>query len=269
MTTTLLHRGLVLHAICWLSAIIAPSSMTAGAEPSPSGAVRAASADQADAGNEVITLFNGRDFTGWKTEGRWIIDQGAIYCDHRRQWPRSLTYQGGKLPAEFEFRFQWKTKPAAGERQAFDGAIGLGDGGTAYTDGTFDPPKVEAGHYARTICHVGGNEFHFRTQERRIPWANRPDPSSLFHFRGPDEVVREQRGWNEARIICRGTQIETWINGRRTLTLDAEKAKVDSPGMARPFDEWLTHKSAGLELRIEPGGCRAWYRDLTLRKLTD
>jgi hypothetical protein len=268
---TFLRRYLIPGAICWLSASIGSLNTTpaAGAEPPATAAAQEAPPEKVTTGDNVITLFNGRDFSGWETTGRWTVDQGAIYCDHRYELTHKLIYRASKLPAEFEVRFQFKTKPAAGRRKTLDGAFGLGDGGIGYTDNRVTPPKVEVGFYAHSICYFGGNAFEFYAPERRIPWENRPQPSSLFFFRGPDEDVPEQRGWNDARIVCRGPRIETWVNGRRTVTFDMEKKKETSPEMARPLDEWLTQKSAGLELRIEPGGCRAWYRDITLRSLAD
>ncbi len=261
------HRCWIPLASCLLLAMsgrLAAQTAAAG-EPLVNDAVSKAATDTVQAGDKVLTLFNGRDFTGWETKGRWIVDQGAIYCDHRYQAMHTLIYRGSKLPADFDLRFQWKTRPAAGSRNAIDGGFGLGDGGSAYTDARVTPPKVEVSFYARAICHVGGNAFEFYTSERRIPWEKRPQPDSLFHFRGPDEAVPEHSGWNDARIVCRGPRIETWINGRRTLEFDAERGKTESPGVARPLGEWLTRKPEGLELRIQPGGCRAWYRDITLR----
>lgn len=50
-------------------------------------------------------LSDGTSFNGWEQKGNWVIEDGAFY---RKDKGGPLTYVAGKVPDDFELRFEWK-----------------------------------------------------------------------------------------------------------------------------------------------------------------
>lgn len=60
--------------------------------------------------------------------------------------------------------------------------------------------------------------------------------------------------WNDYRIVCRGRQIQLWINGQATVDYAEPDESIPQKGLI------------GLQIHSGPPG-EAWYKDIVIRKL--
>lgn len=187
--------------------------------------------DEAAAGFEL--LFNGSDFTGWKKSGNWIIEEdGSIF---RKDRGGSLVYATKKIPDDFELRFEWK--------------VGEGSNSGIY----YRPTQYE--------YQILDNGKHRDGQNPRTSAA------SLYFCVQPSHDATNPVGeWNTGRIVCKGTVIQHWLNGKKVIGFDYAAPK-------NAFHvELLTNRGGNLEARganlsLQDHGDPVWYRNLRLREL--
>ncbi len=133
-----------------------------------------------------VSLFDGKSFAGWKQDGNWVIRDDAFV----RVRPRGdLTYEAKTVPDDFELRFEF---------------------------------KVSRGCNSGVYYRPGQVEYQVLDDEHS-PYGENPRQSvaSLFFCMAPDRRAGRPHGqWNTARILCKGSVIEHWLNGQRVLSFD-------------------------------------------------
>ena len=177
-------------------------------------------------------LSDGQSFTGWEHVGNWVIDDGAFY---RKEKGGSLTYTAATLPDDFELRFDWKVSKGC-------------NSGVYYR-----PGQVEYQILDNIDSPYGENA--------------RQAAASLFFCMAPKrDATRPVGEWNAARIKCKGSVIEHWLNEERVLSFDYTDPKwaeyVELLGI-RGGD--LTGR--GGKLWLQDHGQDVWFRNLRLRTI--
>jgi hypothetical protein len=141
--------------------------------------------------SEFSPLFDGKSFSGWEQSGNWSIEDGAFY---RKSAGGSLKYTAATVPDDFELRFDWKVSEGC-------------NSGVYYR-----PGQVEYQVLDNRGSAYGENA--------------RQSAASLFFCMAPSkDATRPVGEWNTARILCKGTVIEHWLNGERVLSFDYADAK--------------------------------------------
>lgn len=131
-------------------------------------------------------LADGKTFAGWKHDGNWAVLEGAFV---RVSKGGALTYEAALVPDDFELRFEWKVSA-------------LCNSGVYYRPGQVEYQVLDDAHPV-----YGANP--------------RQAAASLFFCMGPRERVTRPVGeWNTARIWCKGTVIEHWLNEQRVISFD-------------------------------------------------
>jgi len=178
------------------------------------------------------SLFDGKTFAGWEHAGNWVIEDGAFY---RQRRGGSLTYTAATVPDNFELRFQWKVSEGC-------------NSGLYYRPGQVEYQVLDNVHspYGENARQAAG---------------------SLFFCMAPREDATKPLGqWNTGRVICDGTVIEHWVNGKRVLSFDYADPKwawyVDLLAV-RGGD--LTGR--GGQLWLQDHGQDVWFRNLRWREL--
>ena len=160
-----------------------------GAAASTSAAPAPAKGAAKVTGGEWVSLFNGKDLTGWKAHGqeRWTVDDGEIHGV-------AVTKEYGYLSTEKTYRdFEMKAKFKA---------EGTGNSGIFYhssLDGV-DIKGVQVEVDPHPGMHTGGL---YESAGRE--WLVQPSPAA--------EKALVVGGWNEIRAIVRGPHVQTWVNG--------------------------------------------------------
>ena len=136
-----------------------------------------------------VSLFNGRDLTGWRPYGqeRWTVDDGEIHGV-------AVTKEYGYLGTDNTYRnFEMK---------AMFKAEGTGNSGVFYhstIDGV-DIKGVQVEVDPNPGMHTGG-----LYESGGRGWLTLPSEEA--------EKALHVGGWNEVRAVVRGPHVQTWVNG--------------------------------------------------------
>ncbi|MCC9643175.1 DUF1080 domain-containing protein [Rhodopirellula sp. JC740] len=181
-------------------------------------------------GHLFVELFDGKSFDGWQHGGNWRIEQGAFY---RASGGGPLTYKRDVVPDDFELRFEWKVSEGC-------------NSGVYYR-----PGQVEY----QVLDNVGS------------PYGENPRQAaaSLFFCMAPSkDATRPVGQWNSARVLCKGTVIQHWLNGQKVLDFDYTDPKwADMVELLTIRGGDLTGR--GGELWLQDHGQPVWYRSLSWR----
>ena len=180
-----------------------------------------------------ISLFDGTDLTGWKHSGNWAIEDNAIT---RQGKGGSLVYTARKIPDDFELRFEWK--------------VSKGSNSGVY----YRPTQYEYQILDNTVHRDGQNP--------------RTSAASLYFCMPPSaDETKEVGQWNVGRIVCKGTVIQHWLNGKKVVGFDYTDSKYQSNvELLNKRGGDLTARGANLSLQDH--GDPVWYRNIRMRELS-
>lgn len=179
-----------------------------------------------------VALFDGETFNGWKQNGNWIIQDGAM----ARVRPQgNLVYQERAIPDDFELRFEWKASKGC-------------NSGVYYRPGQVEYQVLD---------------------DENSPYGENPRQSaaSLFFCMAPNQRAGHPHGeWNTARILCKGTVIEHWLNEKRVISFDYTDPKWNQEvELLRIRGGDLTGR--GGKLLLQDHGQDIAFRNLRLREI--
>lgn len=177
-------------------------------------------------------LFDGENMDGWKQNGNWVIEDGALY---RAKKGGDITYTAEKIPDDFELRFDWKVSKGC-------------NSGVYYR-----PGQVEYQLLDNIDSPYGENP--------------RQAAASLFFCMAPSEDATKPVGeWNEGRIVCQGSVIQHWLNGKPVIDFDYTDPKwADEVKLLAIRGGDLTKR--GAHLRLQDHGQDVWFRRILLREI--
>jgi hypothetical protein len=155
----------------------------------PARAEAPAAGKSTGGGGEWVTLFNGKDLTGWKAHGleRWTVDDGEIHGV-------AVTKEYGYLSTEKPYRdFELKARFKA---------EGTGNSGVFYHS-TLDGVDIK-GVQVEVDPHPGMHTGGLYESGGR-GWLIQPHDAA--------EKALVVDGWNDIRAVVKGNHIQTWVNG--------------------------------------------------------
>ena len=179
-----------------------------------------------------VALFNGQDLDGWKHGGNWKVEEGVVTRDGKGG---SLVYDSQPIPDDFELRFQWK--------------VAKGSNSGVY----YRPTQYEYQILDNAVHNDGKNP--------------RTSAASLYFCMAPShDATRPIGEWNEGRVICKGTVIQHWLNGKKVVDFDYADPKWKfNVDMLNQRGGDLTAR--GAHLSLQDHGDPVWYRGIKLRAL--
>ncbi|TLD68165.1 DUF1080 domain-containing protein [Phragmitibacter flavus] len=177
-------------------------------------------------------LFDGKTFTGWTHRGNWEIEDNTFV---RKRSGGSLIYDANTVPDDFELRFEWKVTE-------------LCNSGLYYRPGQVEYQILDDAHPV-----YGANP--------------RQSAASLFFCMPPKKRATRPVGeWNTARIICKGTVIEHWLNEERVISFDYTDPKwAKEVEILRIRGGDLTGR--GSKFSLQDHGQEVAFRHLRLRTI--
>jgi len=178
-------------------------------------------------------LFNGKDFEGWKHSGNWLVDKSGELS--RKGKGGSLVYIAEKVPDDFELRFEWKVAEGSNS--------GIYYRPTQYEYQILDNGKHGDGRNPRTSA------------------------ASLYFCMQPSHDATKAPGeWNKGRIVCKGTVIQHWLNGKKVVGFDYTDPKhAANVDLLKNRGGDLSKRGANLSLQDH--GDPVWYRSIRWRAL--
>jgi len=177
-----------------------------------------------------VELFDGKSFAGWNHSGNWEIQDGVFA---RVRGGGNLTYAAALVPDDFELRFDWKVSRGC-------------NSGVYYRPGQVEYQVLDDQH---------------------SPYGENPRQSaaSLFFCMAPSKRAARPLGqWNTARILCKGTVIEHWLNEVPVLSFDyTDRRWKDELDLLAIRGGDLTGR--GGQLDLQDHGQDVWFRNLRWR----
>lgn len=219
-----------------------------------------------------ISLFNGRDFTGWEGNKKcWSVNNGVLdlLSDASQGDPAAMELMwtnGAAYDFEMHLRYRF-----VAPFEPYDGR--LQQGFRRWT--SRDPPSVvrdwsyfteyepNGGSYGAIFSAQQGNRYPMlaRSSQRRIirAGASRQGAPILERVGSPSAISGSfnREDWNDVVILANGPHITVTINARMTAELLDEDSEVRSAG-------------TGITLAAlrDKGFLHAQFKDIRLKRLT-
>jgi hypothetical protein len=181
---------------------------------------------------EFKVLFDGSNLEGWEHKGNWKIEDGVLAREGKGG---SLIYKAKKIPDDFELVFEWKVAEGS-------------NSGIYYRPTQYEYQILDNGKHA----------------DGKNP---RTSAASLYFCMPPSHDATKTPGeWNQGRVVCKGTVIQHWLNGKKVVGFDYTDSKYAAEV------EMLKQRGGNLEARganlsLQDHGDPVWYRNIKLREL--
>lgn len=174
-------------------------------------------------------LFNGKDLTGWKVYGteKWYVDKGELICESGpdKQYGYFATEKEYK---NFELTLEFFQESNGNSGVFFHSSIE----GTKITG--WQAEVAPLNHHTGGIYESYGRG-----------WLIQPKPEL--------EKVLKEGQWNKMKVVVRGSNVTTWLNGQQMVTLTDDK---------------IGSVTGKIALQIhDGGGVRVRWRKLMVKKL--
>lgn len=158
-----------------------------------------------------VSLFNGKDLSGWEGDEHWSVQDGAITGkttpETLLKYNTFLVWQGGR-PADFELRLQYR--------------IVGGNSGVQYRSKVIDQERYVVGGYQADIDSSprftgmnyderGRRILAERGQRVSIDSEGNKQVEQFGDKEALQKIVRNE-DWNHYRIIARGNRLQHYIN---------------------------------------------------------
>lgn len=232
------------------------------------GALAQPARAQAPAG--FVSLFNGRDLSGWTVpegdNGHWKVVNGAIDYDARSEAPKDKNLWSAKEYRDFILRVDWRITATPYRNK--DVRIILPDG-TEKRDEKgevirIEVPDSDSGVYLRGsgkaqvniwCWPVGSGEFYGYRTDPKMPPEVKASVTPKLHA---DHDIGK---WNTFEITVRGDTVAVVLNGKRVI----DKARL--PGLPEKGRLALQHHGTFRDGAWQGPPSLVQFRNIYIREL--
>lgn len=160
--------------------------------------------------SQFVPLFNGKDLTGWQTEGNWVVEEGGVLALKPRPGERGWGRFGAYL---------WAEKPYGDF--VLDLEFRIPKGGNS---GVFVRVKDKK-NPVRTGMEVQISDCHHKKR------VGAHDCGGIIGTAGPTKNMAKPAGeWNRMAITCQGQRVQVDLNGEKVVDVDLTKtSRRDRP----------------------------------------
>lgn len=193
-------------------------------------------------------LFNGKDLSGWTLKdgsaikSGWQVEDGVL---HRADKGGDIYTE--KEYANFEFRFEWMISPG-------------GNSGIKYRMHDYEKKGTLGPEYQ--VLDDAKHPDALITNKRHA--------ASLYDILAApaDKKINEPGQWNEGRVIARGTHLEHWLNGVKTIEVEVGSHRWKELIAASKFKNvpGFAENPSG-RIQLQDHGNKVWYRNLRIKEL--
>jgi hypothetical protein len=178
-----------------------------------------------------VSLFNGKNLSGWRGDEHWSVEEGAITAKTTPQtllkYNTFLIWDGGR-PADFELRLKYR--------------IVGGNSGVQYRSKVIDEAKYVVSGYQADIdssprftgmnYEEKGRTFLARRGEKVTIAAEGTKHTEAIG--DADELQKRVKNedWNEYTIVARGNRLQHFVNGvLMSEVIDQQADKAAASGV--------------------------------------
>jgi len=229
-----MHKHLSLATV----AALALSAAALQAEDSPAaGAAPAAPPLERPNAKGFISLFNGKDLTGWQgLEGYWSVKNGVIDGSETKEHSvqtdliLSASREHPEKFANFELHLQWMlVSPDGNSGVQFRSTVNNPqtlhaggyqadiDSGGNYTGTIYDESGIAGG---RGTMSNRGEKTHWDAENKRV---NTPLSESADDLK---KLLHNTGDWNDIILIVKGNRVQYKINGHLMTEMTDESPKA-------------------------------------------
>ncbi|MDA0840021.1 MAG: DUF1080 domain-containing protein [Planctomycetota bacterium] len=182
----------------------------------------------------LTAVYNGKDLTGFKTEGNWISEAEGILAINPREgekgWQRYGSYLWlEKQYADFTFSVDFKY-PKGGNSGVF-----------FRVKDTKSP--VSTGIEAQILDSFGKKNL------------GQHDMGGIISTIGPSKNMSKPAGeWNTMVVTCKGAQLQVELNGEQIVEIDLSESAVKD----RPLKGYIG---------LQDHGAVMWFRNIKIKEL--
>lgn len=156
-------------------------------------------ADDADQG--FVSLFNGKDLTGWKGDTKgYVVKDGAIVCDKGHDLFTEKEY------SDFVFRFEFKLPPG--------GNSGLGIRASGTGNAAYEGMELQ--------ILDDGHEMYHKPGEEIKDWQYHGSVYGIFPAK--KGALKPAGEWNVEEVTVHGPHIVVVLNGQTIVECNLEEA---------------------------------------------
>jgi hypothetical protein len=216
-----------------------------------------------------VSLFNGRDLTGWKTpvgdNGHWKVVSGVIYYDARSEAPGDKNLWSEKEYKDFVLKIDWRIKETTGlypvPTVLPDGTHKKGPDGKDIVTPT---PNADSGIYLRGTSKaqlniwcwpIGSGEVYGYRMDKTMPPEVRAGVTPKVKA---DKPVGE---WNTFEITMKGDRLTVVLNGKTVL----QNAQL--PGIPEKGALALQHHGGFKDGKYSPASSLVQFRNISIKEL--
>jgi hypothetical protein len=218
-----------------------------------------------------VSLFNGRDLTGWKTpegdNGHWKVLNGVIDYDARSEAPGDKNLWSEKEYKDFILRIDWRIKETTGLYNVPtvlpDGTHAKGPDGKDIVTPT---PNADSGIFLRgssksqvnIFCWpIGSGEVYgYRTDKTVSPEVRAGVTPKLK----ADKPVGE---WNTFEITMKGDRLTVMLNGKTVIK------NAQLPGVPEKGRLALQHHGGFKDDKYSPASSLVQFRNISIKELPE
>jgi hypothetical protein len=216
-----------------------------------------------------VSLFNGRDLTGWKTpvgdNGHWKVLGGVIDYDARSEATGDKNLWSEKSYRDFTLRLDWRIKETTG---LYPVPTVLPDGthkkGPDGKDVITPTPNADSGIYLRGTSKaqlniwcwpIGSGEVYGYRMDAKMPPSVRAGVTPKLRA---DNPVGQ---WNTFEITLRGERLTVILNGKAVI----ENAEL--PGLPATGPLALQHHGGFKDGKYNPASSLVQFRNISIKEL--
>ncbi|MHC4178829.1 MAG: family 16 glycoside hydrolase [Planctomycetota bacterium] len=215
-------------------------------------AAAAQSGKKAATGGEqgFVTLFNGKDLSGWKTAptSRWVVEQGA------------LTLKDRSDAKEHNLEYLWTEK-------AYDNFI---------LELEFKiPERANSGVFIRTSNLKDpvytGIEVQVSNSYGRKHLSRGGTAGAIYDCLAPKKnAVKKPGEWNQMRVVCKDNKIAVVLNGEPVIDMDLDRwtePNQNPDGSRNKFPVAIKDFARKGHIGLQDHGLPVWYRNIRIKEL--
>ena len=227
----------------------------------------AAASSSAPAG--FVSLFNGRDFTGWKLpagdNGHWKVINGVIDYDARSEATGDKNLWTEKEYKDFVLKIDWRIKETTGlypvPTVLPDGTEKKGPDGKDIVTPT---PNADSGIFLRgssksqvnIFCWpIGSGEVYGYRRDKTMPPEVRAGVTPKMKA---DKPVGE---WNTFEITMKGDRLTVVLNGKTVIK------NAQLPGVPDTGPLALQHHGGFKDGKYSPASSLVQFRNISIKEL--
>ena len=209
-------------------------------------------AGNSDSSQGWVSVFNGKDLTGWDGDPRlWSVKDGVIHGETTIANPARgntfLIWRGGKL-RDFELKIKFRLQN--------------GNSGIQYR--SKEANKWVVGGYQAEVENNPG-KVGFLYHERGRGWLVNVGDLMVIDEKGKKEVIGnvsdvdelikagyyQEKDWNEYHIIAQGNHLKHYLNGYQTMEL-IDNDRVTNPDDPKDFKGAARQGILALQIHTGP-----------------